>query len=117
MKNKSHEKIYQKYFLNFYFYKMEQLRCPGKQSLMDATKKFEQHKIYKIVAVNKVTTTYGDNYILQDDKFNKYWANTKIKNFIACNPNKTEFRIRTGKYKHFVKDDKDITYLEMIIYQ
>ena len=40
---------------------------------------------YQIINLKKVTTTYGDSYIMTDTDLNEYWSNKKINEFIKKN--------------------------------
>ena len=79
------------------------------------TSKFESNKIYKITSYNQINTKFGPSYILTDDNFNQYFSNKKINDWIKKNPNKTSFKIKTGSFKEFTKDEQTIKFLEMII--
>ena len=79
--------------------------------------KFKPNSQYVITEIREFETQYGTTYMLIDDKFNRYFSNKKIAEFIKKNKitNGPEvlFKVITGPEKTFTKDDKEITYLEM----
>ena len=84
--------------------------------------RFEPNSIYEIYSFKPVETKFGKTYILEDNDFNKYWANNKITNYINKAKFKTSnsefkllFKIKTGEYKEFKKGDDTIKFLEMNI--
>ena len=76
---------------------------------------------YQIINLKKVTTTYGDSYIMTDTELNEYWSNKKINEFIKKNKipmnndDKVLFKIKTGEYKVFpTEDGRVIKFLNLI---
>ena len=95
-------------FSNFIF-------CSYKMS----TKKFVPNKLYKIIDVKEIETKYGKSYILTDDKYDEYFATTKISKFIndnniTNNNGNVVMKIKTNNYRTFNSEDGDeIKFLDL----
>ena len=90
---------------------------------MEEIQKLETNSVYEIYSFKPVETKFGKTYILEDNDFNKYWANNKITQFINRSKfkldsynNKKLFTVKTGSYKTYTHNDKEIRFLEMNIY-
>ena len=85
--------------------------------------KLTTNKIYKIVSVKEIETKFGKSHIITDDKYNDYFATTKISKYINENGivndsnKRCLFTIRTGVYKTYkTPDDEERRYLDLKIY-
>ncbi|WP_458453201.1 hypothetical protein [Methanobrevibacter sp.] len=85
--------------------------------------KLTTNKIYKIVSVKEIETKFGKSHIITDDKYNDYFATTKISKYINENGivndsnKRCLFTIRTGIYKTYkTEDNEERRYLELKIY-
>ena len=85
--------------------------------------KLTTNKIYKIVSVKEIETKFGKSHIITDDKYNDYFATTKISKYINENGivndsnKRCLFTIRTSVYKTYkTPDDEERRYLDLKIY-
>ena len=90
---------------------------------MSEISKLNQNETYNIYSIKPIETTYGSTYILEDDEFNKYWANNSVNKFIKTNKIKNNdgskllFKIKTGSEKEFKKGEDVIRFIETRCYK
>ena len=85
--------------------------------------KLTTNKIYKVISVKEIETKFGKTYIITDDKYNDYYATTKVAKYIRENnitnddKKKSLFTIRTGVFKTYTtEDNEERKYLDLKIY-
>ena len=91
--------------------------------MSETIQKLEPNTTYSIYSFRPIESKFGKTYVLEDNDFNKYWANNKITQYInrskfKIDPfnNKLLFKIKTGNYKTYIHNDKEIKFLEMNIF-
>lgn len=84
-----------------------------------SAKKFVPNKLYKIIDVKEIETKYGKTHILTDDKYDEYFATTKISKFInenniSENNGNVIMKVKTNNYRTFNSDDgSEIKFLDL----
>ena len=88
-----------------------------KQESSQKIEKLEETKIYEIINVEKIETSFGKRYVLTDKENNKYWPNKSIEKFIHEHKDIKKFKLQTSEFKSFLnKKGEEIRFLDVDIY-
>ena len=85
--------------------------------MSDLVSKFQPNQEYLIIEYKSFNTSFGVGYVLDDEKFDKYFANKKVEQFIKENKIQNKggevlFKVITGSEKTFMKDGKELKYID-----